>query len=421
MTMNAAAGMGGRRRKSRGDGRRAAKAGALACLGAVAAALLGGCSLPYYWQAVAGQMSLLSKRVPIEAVIEDPRTSAETRAALRTVLEVRRFAVDELGLPDNRSYATYVDLDGDTGGAASGDAGPERGNDSEEAGNDGSAAGNDGPAAGNARRTRNSAVWTVVAAEEFSIDPRTWCFPFAGCVSYRGYFSEGAARRYAARLEAEGLDVLVGGATAYSTLGYFADPVVSTMIGGPDYRIVELLLHELAHQRFYLRGDSDLNEAFATAVAEYGTRLWLIRSGDADGLATYGGQALVQTQFAELISRQRERLRAIYAGTEPPEEMRRAKEAAFETLRSEYAALKASWDGRANYDAWFSRPLNNAHIASVATYRYWVPGLLRLLESHGLDAFYDEMETLGTLEAEQRRRRLQGWREQAVGSEAGGG
>ncbi len=384
---------------------RVARVGALAFIGIGAAALLGGCSLPYYWQAMAGQLSLLSKRVPIEAVIEDPETSEETREALTRVLEIRRFAVDELGLPDNRSYAACVDLDGNGAGSESIGGGSEStGADSET---------------GNARQGRSSAVWTVVAAEEFSIDPRTWCFPFAGCVSYRGYFNEAAARRFAARLEDEGLDVLVGGATAYSTLGYFADPVVSTMIAGPDYRLVEVLLHELAHQKFYLQGDSDLNEAFATAVAEYGTRRWLMQSGDAGGLDAYEGQILIQTQFAELIGRQRERLRAIYAGSEPAEAKRRAKVAAFDALRSEYAALKPAWEGRANYDAWFSRPLNNAHIASVATYRYWVPGLHWLLESRGLDAFYEEVEMLTALDTEQRRQRLQSWLEQAAGSEAG--
>lgn len=365
---------------------------ALATIVTSAAALLGGCSLPYYWQAVAGQMSLMSKRVPIETVIEDPQTSEQTREALRTVQEIRRFAVDELGLPENRSYATYVDLGSGDSGNEPDAADPDR---------------NSG------RRARSVAVWSVVAAEEFSIEPRTWCFPFAGCVSYRGYFNEAAAQRYAARLETEGLDVLVGGAAAYSTLGYFADPVVSSMIGGPDYRLVEVLIHELAHQKFYLKGDSDLNEAFATAVAEYGTGLWLDRSGDPDSLATYRGQALVQTQFAELISRQRERLRAIYAGPEPSEEKRRAKEAAFDTLRMEYAALRQSWNGSDYYKAWMSAPLNNAHIASVATYRYWVPGLRLLLETNGLEAFYDQVEALGGLDADERRRRLQGWREQA--------
>ena len=372
---------------------RVARAGAQAFIGISAAALLGGCSLPYYWQAVAGQLSLLSKRVPIESVIEDPQTSAQTREALRTVLETRQFAVDELGLPENSSYATYVDLAANNSGSKPGAADADR---------------------DSARRERNVAVWTVVAADEFSIDPRTWCYPFAGCVSYRGYFNEAAALRYAARLESEGLDVLVGGATAYSTLGYFADPVTSSMIGGPDYRIVELLIHELAHQKFYLKGDSDLNEAFATAVAEYGTQRWLKQSGDADSLAAYREQALAQTRFGGLILRQRERLRAIYAGPEPPEEMRRAKEAAFATLRAQYSALRHTWNGGANYEAWFARPLNNAHIASVATYRYWVPGLLRLLETRGLEVFYEKAEALAALDAEQRRERLQVWLDSAA-------
>ena len=287
----------------------------------------------------------------------------------------------------------YVDLEPDN-------AGPERNNDA-------------GPERNNDGRGRNITVWTVVAADEFSIDPRTWCFPFAGCVSYRGYFNESAARRYAARLEADGLDVLIGGASAFSTLGYFADPVVSTMIAGPEYQLVETLVHELAHQKFYLRGDSDLNEAFATAVAEYGTLRWLMQSGHADGMGAYREQVLSRKQFAELIGRQRERLRAIYAGPDSADAMRRAKESAFETLRAEYAALRQSGDGVGNYDAWFSRPLNNAHIASVATYEYWVPGLRWLLEMNGLDAFYEEVEALGGLDPDERRLRLQDWRERA--------
>ena len=312
---------------------------------------------------------------------------------MRTVREIRLFAEDELGLPATNSYATYVDLG------------------SSDFANDPDT---DEPDRSNGRRERDVAVWTVVAAEEFSIEPRTWCFPFAGCVSYRGYFNEAAASRYAARLQAQGMDVLVGGAAAYSTLGYFADPVVSSMIGGPDYQLVEVLIHELAHQKFYLKGDSDLNEAFATAVAEHGTQIWLSRFGDADTLAAYRERTLIQTQFAELINRQRERLSAIYAGPEPPEEKRRAKEAAFETLRMEYACLRRSWNGRDYYEAWMSGPLNNAHIASVATYRYWVSGLRRLLETNGLEAFYDEVEALGGLDTAERRLRLQGWRERAA-------
>ncbi len=344
---------------------------AIATLG-TAGALLAGCSLPYYWQAAAGQMALLGKRAPVEAVIEDPLTSEETRESLRKVLEIRRFAVVRLGLPDNDSYATYVELE------------------------------------------RAYVVWNVVAADEFSVDPRTWCFPFAGCVSYRGYFDEASARRFAARLDADGLETVVSGATAYSTLGYFADPVLNTMIDGPEHYLAEVLIHELAHQKFYLRDDSDLNEAFATAVAEYGTQRWLMLSGDADGIAEYRERAGRRTEFARLISAQRERLRSIYAGDDPVDVKRRAKQAAFETLRAEYEVLKQTWDGGANYDEWFSRPLNNAHLASVATYRFWLPGLRWLLESRGLDGFYAEVEALGELAPEQRHESLQRWLDSAA-------
>lgn len=347
-----------------------ARAGGLVIAGVVA--LLGGCTLPYYWQAAAGQMELLGKRTPIEAVIANSQTSPQTRDALREVLEIRQFAVAELGLPENGSYATYVDIG------------------------------------------RDFVVWTVVAADQFSVDPRTWCFPVAGCVSYRGYFNESSARRSAARLEAGGLDTAVAGATAYSTLGYFADPVLNTMIAGPRFHLAELLIHELAHQKFYVRDDSDLNEAFATAVAEYGTRRWLMHSGDPAGIDAYLEHVRKRAQFAELIDRQRARLRAIYAGEGQEDTKRRAKDAAFDTLQAEYDALKQTWVGGTNYDEWFSLPLNNAHVASVTTYRHWLPGLRWLLDANGLEVFYAEVKALGSLEMEQRRQRLQDWLDRAA-------
>ena len=334
--------------------------------------LLGGCSLPYYWQAAAGQMALLRQRVPLESVIADPRTNTQTRESLRRVVEIRRFAVDRLGLPDNDSYATFADLE------------------------------------------RSYAVWNVVAADEFSVEPQTWCFPFAGCVSYRGYFDAASARRFAERLEAEGLETSVGGTTAYSTLGYFADPVLSTMIGGPEHYLADVLFHELAHQKFYIKDDSELNEAFATAVAEHGTRRWLALAGDPAATREYHELVQGRAEFARLISDQRERLRAIYTGDDPDSVKRRAKAAAFDALRAQYAALKQTRDGGVNYDAWFSRPLNNAHVAAVATYQHWLPGLRWLLESRGLDGFYAAVESLGELPMEARRERLQDWLERSA-------
>jgi len=344
-----------------------------------AGCLLSGCSLPYYWQAVGGQLGLLRARTPIEEILESPDTSPKTRESLRQVLEIRQFAMAELSLPDNGSYNTYVDLG------------------------------------------RPYVVWNVVAAQEFSVEPMTWCFPFAGCVSYRGYFDEQAARRFSARLEADGLDTLVGGATAYSTLGYFADPVLNTMITSGPLSIAALLIHELAHQRFYVKDDSELNEAFATAVEEYGTERWLLRAGNPDAIAEYRERMQRRTDFSELVSAQQERLRAIFARPDSPEAKRLAKQAAFDAMRADYEALKQSWGGATDYDPWFERPLNNAHLASVATYRRWLPGLRWLLEARGLDGFYAEMTALAELDLSERRVRLEEWLGGALNARRAGG
>lgn len=341
--------------------------------------VLSGCSLPYYWQAVGGQLGLLRKRTPIEEILESPDTNPQTRESLRQVLEIRQFATSALGLPDNGSYRTYVDLG------------------------------------------RPYVVWNVVAAQEFSVDPMTWCFPFAGCVSYRGYFDEQAARRFSDRLQADGLDTAVGGATAYSTLGYFEDPVLSSMIASGGQSIAALLIHELAHQKFYLKDDSELNEAFATAVEEYGTELWLTRTGNGNAVSEYRARMQRRTDFSRLVSEQQERLRAVFARADSAEAMRTAKEAAFDTMRAEYAALRQSWGGATDYDAWFDRPLNNAHLASVATYRRWLPGLRWLIEAQGPEAFYAEMEALRELTLNERRARLEEWVGGALNARRAGG
>ena len=340
--------------------------------------LLCGCAVPYYWQAVEGHLGLLRKRTPIEDVLASAETSQQTRASLQQVLEIWAFATTELGLPDNGSYRSYVDLG------------------------------------------RRYVVWNVVAAEEFSVEPVSWCFLFAGCVSYRGYFDEQAARRFSARLEADGFDTAVGGATAYSTLGYFADPVLSTMIAAGAEAMAALLIHELAHQRFYLRDDSELNEAFATAVEEYGTELWLRRAGNAEAIGAYRQRMRRRTDFSALVNAQQERLRAVFAREDSAQAKRRAKQAAFDLMRTEYEALKRTWGGATDYDAWFARPLNNAHLASVATYRRWLPGLRGLLEARGLQDFYAEMEALAALNPSERRLRLQAWLDTALSARNAG-
>ena len=338
---------------------------------------MAGCAAPYYWQAVGGQFELLRKREPIEEVIENPAVNAELKSTLTRVAAIRRFAVDELLLPDNDSYTTYVALD------------------------------------------RPYVVWNVVAADEFSVEPRRWCFPFAGCVAYRGYFDRAAAESFAAELAGQGLDTYTGGSNAYSTLGYFDDPVLSTMVRGGEQYVASVLFHELAHQKVYVKDDSELSEAFAMVVEELGTERWLMRNATAADLTRYRQRRERRAQFGALIAAQQARLSALYARGTPGEELRAAKARAFETLRSDYAALKATWGGAADYDAWFAQPLNNAALASVATYTQWVPALKARLDRVGLAAFYADAAALAELGADERAARLREWGKNGAAAGAG--
>jgi predicted aminopeptidase len=206
-----------------------------------------------------------------------------------------------------------------------------------------------------------------------------------------------------------GYDTYVAGASAYSTLGYFSDPVLNTMLAGGEAYVAGVLFHELAHQQFYLRGDSALNEAFATAVQQYGTALWLMRYGSPDDVAAYDRRLARQDDFTTLVAEQRARLAVLYDSDASLAELRAGKAAAFARMRADYERYKAAWGGVTDYDAWFAGPLNNAQIASVATYRRWLPGLRWYIDQHGLEALYDEMDELGDLGPAERELRLERW------------
>jgi len=317
------------------------------------AACLSGC---YLVQAAAGQADVLARSRPMDEVVADPATPAELRARLELAAEARRFAVQELGLPDGEAYRKYADLG------------------------------------------RPYAVWNVVATPEFSVEPRRWCFPVAGCVAYRGYFDEGAARAEARRLAARGDDVAVGGVATYSTLGRLPDPLFNTMTGWRDTRLVGTIFHELAHERLYVPGDSEFNEAFASVVEREGVRRWLRARGAHDDLRRYEGQLDREADFAALLRGARARLERLYASGVPQARMAADKQREFGLLKFEYAQLELRRGGDLGYDAWFARTLNNAHLAAVATYHDCVPGLERELVSAGsLAAFYARAEELAKL------------------------
>jgi len=312
-------------------------------------------------QAASGQLDVLARSQPISAVVEDPATAPDTRARLVLVREVRGFAVHELDLPDGRSFRSYADLG------------------------------------------RAYAVWNVVAAPEFSIEPRRWCFPVAGCVAYRGYFDQDAARRQARKLASRGDDVSLGGVATYSTLGHLPDPVFNTMLGWRESRLVGTIFHELAHERLYVTDDSEFNEAFASVVEAEGIRRWYAARDQAAELATWERQEAREREFAALLRDARARLERLYASGLSPAEMRVEKQRELGRLKFAYAGLRAGWDGFAGYDGWFDRLLNNAHLAAVATYHDCVPGLARELEAAGsLPAFYERMTALARMSRAER-------------------
>jgi predicted aminopeptidase len=317
-----------------------------------------GCStLGYYLQAMNGQLELSRKARPIAQVLDDERTPTELKVRLEQVQEIRGFASRELALPDNGSYRRYADLQ------------------------------------------RPFVVWNVFAAEEFSVVPRQWCFPVAGCVGYRGYFVQADAEKLAAQLRDEGLDVYVAGVPAYSTLGWMDDPVLNTFIRYPETEIARLIFHELAHQVVYLAGDSTFNESFATAVELEGVRRWLHAQGTPEQLAAFQAAQVYRRDFAELVARFQDRLAQLYDSGGDPQAMRNAKARIFDQMRSDYRELRNQWGGFAGYDWWFDQPLNNAQVASVAIYTQLVPGFQQLLADSGgdLPRFYAAVEALAKM------------------------
>ncbi|QXI38563.1 aminopeptidase [Pseudomonas xantholysinigenes] len=324
--------------------------------------LLGGCSsVGYYGQLAEGQWQLLRARQPLDRVIEDPSTSLELRQRLLFAEKARAFASAQLRLPDNGSYRVYADLG------------------------------------------RPYVVWNVFATPELSLQPVTHCFPIAGCVAYRGYYRQGAARGAAALMREEGLDVYVGGVEAYSTLGWFDDPILSTMAGWGDERLATVIFHELAHQRFYVQDDTEFNESFASFVEQEGTRQWRAARGLA---AIEDAGARQREQFTRLVLASRERLQAIYAGPLDEPGKRVAKQAEFERLRREYCQVRdRDWAGDRRFDAWIYAPLNNAKLLPFGLYDQWVPAFSQLFKEVGGDwaRFYQRVEALGRIPIEQRK------------------
>lgn len=329
------------------------------------ALLLSGCStLDYYSHLAGGQLHLLQARKPVAELLDKPTTDPALKQRLALAQQARDFASARLGLPDNASYRLYADIQ------------------------------------------RPFVVWNVFATAEFSLSPQLHCFPIAGCVAYRGFYSQGRARGAAALLKQQGLDTYLGGVEAYSTLGWFDDPILNTMLRWSDERLVAVIFHELAHQQLYVADDTAFNESFASFVEGEGLRQWRARQGlppsDLQGERQ-------REQFAALVLTSRARLQQLYASDLSATQMRSGKQAEFARLRSEYRTLRdTEWGGRGRYDDWINAPLNNAKLLPFGLYDQWVPAFAALFEQTDRDwpRFYQRVTALGQLPEAERHEAL---------------
>lgn len=349
----------------------------LACLALAGCAHTEG-ALCYYWQSVQGHARLLQAARPLDEWIANESTPAPLRARLQLAQRARHFAVQELGLPDNASYRSYADLG------------------------------------------RSAAVWNVVAAPPYALELHRWCFPFTGCIGYRGYFQEADAQAEGARLAAQGLEVDVYGVPAYSTLGYLdwagGDPLLNTFIGWPEGEFVRLLFHELAHQVVYAQGDTLFNESFATAVERLGTERWLATQARPEVRQAFAASEERRQAFRALTRATRARLAEIYEQNKAPahdsQALNAMKSGAMQDFRARYAVLRERWLAQGarveGYDRWVAQA-NNASFAAQAAYDAWVPAFEALFAQQGQrwDAFYDAVRHLAALPQDERHARLQ--------------
>lgn len=319
-------------------------------------ALLSGCAqMGYYYQAARGQAELLNRRQPVAELLASESTDQALKQQLVLAERLRRFGIQRLGLGHNKTFTRYADLD------------------------------------------RPHVVWNVVAAPRYSIAPRTWCFPIAGCVAYKGFFDQQAARDAAQSLASEGDDVVVYGVNAYSTLGWFDDPLLNTFIHYKEANLAALIFHELAHQVIYFKDDSAFNEAFATAVEYLLVEDWLMENHNPAVLRDLQQQRRTHRRITDMVLDYRLKLAELYSQEISDQDKARGKARIFGEMTDHYRRLRADGQGSRFYDWWFGQPLNNASLLTISTYYQLVPKISALIKRYNEDlpAFFAAVREQG--------------------------
>lgn len=328
--------------------------------------MLGCSSLGYLAHTANGHFKVMSKRQSIEQVLKQEDTNTSLRRDLNTVQNIRAYASNELALPDNKSYTQYVELE------------------------------------------RDFVTWVVFAAPELSLRAINWCFWIVGCVPYRGYFDPNMAEKFADSLRTQNLEVHIAPVAAYSTLGWFSDPVLSSMLNKGVIVTADYIIHELAHQKVYIKDDTEFNEAFATAVATAGVQKWLFQANDMPSLLKYQNQLNKKKQIYALVKKLRQRLENVYDSSLADNLKRKHKQLAFEEYQADTTALLNTWQQGELYQRWAVEGMNNAKLNAMAAYYELVPDFLNLLKDceQKFARFYEVVSSMQILTREQRRKSL---------------
>lgn len=319
----------------------------------------------YYAHLGWGGARLVGGGKKVERLLERSDTPVELRERLETAGELLAFAESELVLPAGKKYRKYLDLG------------------------------------------RPFVVWNVVAAPELSLAPEIWCFPIAGCVSYRGYFSPKKANAFGKKMEERGFDVSVGGVRAFSSLGWLKDRLLNTFLFSEDVALAEILFHELAHSVVYVQDDTSFNESFATFVERVGVETWLGREVASDSLRSARERWAEEDEIRDVLNRYRGEMSVLYESTSDREEKLRLKDETFARLQTELAEVAG--EGDAPVTSWSRWRLNNADLAASGAYNEWVPAFERLFKRNDREfgSFYDSVRCLAELEIDQRRLMLE--------------
>ncbi|GJM04192.1 MAG: aminopeptidase [marine bacterium B5-7] len=307
----------------------------------------------YYAQSIQGQFEIIQKRQNINTLLGNNELSDSQRKRLEVVMKLREFSISQLGLPDNNSYLSYADLE------------------------------------------RDFVIWNIFATEEFSLSPLKWCYLIVGCLNYRGYFSEADAKNHVIKLKEQGHDTFIGGVSAYSTLGWFDDPVLNTMLRWNDIQLATVMFHELAHQQLYIKNDTEFNESYAEAVATIGVVKWLEQSSDNNLLSEYIQFQSQEKKFISLVMKYKAALDKLYRSETDKKQMLIQKKAVFQQMEDEYKTLSHHWK-KDRYTHWFSTDLNNAKLAAIVTYQQYASSFINIFNKldKDLNRFYSLIKSL---------------------------